>query len=149
MKSTSKKVARPTTRRPNEDPDPVGFGRVFAEIFSKLEDAYRARLRAFLRMFLLVKLAPAVRRRIFAAVTARGRPVDVDFRITFHPPDASGFFRVVGALKTPSADLSDEDQPDEQPDAPEDGPYLISMFTGKPIPVSRLKTGRRRFGRRR
>ena len=40
------------------------------------KEAYYAQLRAFLRKNLLVGgLAPAVRRRIFAAVTARGGPV--------------------------------------------------------------------------
>jgi hypothetical protein len=147
MPLTSKKVSQPTTRSANEDPDPVGFGTTLSEIIAELKDAYHARLRSFLLKFLLVRLDAEVRRRIFAAVTARGRPVDVDFRITFYPPDASGFFRADGALKTPVADLWDEDQPDEQPDAPEDGPYIKDLF-GDLIPVSRLKTGRRKFGRR-
>jgi hypothetical protein len=143
MTLKSKKVTRPTIRTPKEDADPLGFA-------AKLAEAYHAQLRAFLRRNLLVGgLAPAVHRRIFAAVTARGRPVDVDFRITFYPPDASGFFRADGALKTPVAELTAEPRPDQQPDDPEEGPYLISLFTGKPIPVSRLKTGRGRGGRRR
>jgi hypothetical protein len=138
-----KKFARPIARTLKEDSDPLGFA-------AKLGEAYHAQLLAFLRKNLIVGgLAPAVRRSIFAAVTARGRPVSFDFRITFYPPDASGFYRADGALKTPVAELTAETEPDEQADAPEDGPYLISMFTGKPIPVSRLKTGRRRFGRRR
>jgi hypothetical protein len=86
MKSMSKKGARPTTQALNGGPDPVGFARVLAEIIAELQDAYRARLHAFLRMFPLLRLAPAVRRSIFAAVTARGRPVSFDFRITFYPP---------------------------------------------------------------
>jgi hypothetical protein len=53
-----------------------------------------------------------------------------------------------GAVETSSAALSDEHLPDQQPDDPEDGPYIVGLF-GKPIPVSRLKTRRRRFGRRR
>ncbi len=56
MALTSKKVARPTTRRLNEEPDPVGFGTTLAEIIAELKDTYRARLHAFLRVFLLVKL---------------------------------------------------------------------------------------------
>jgi hypothetical protein len=111
-----------------------------------LQHAYRARLHAFLRKFTLVTLAPAVRRHIFAAVTAQGRPVAFDFRITFYPPDASGFFRAVGVLKMPSGEV-DEDQLDEQPDTAERGPYVTSIF-GEKIPASRLKTKRRRFGRR-
>ena len=75
MALTSKKRARPTTKSPNDGLDPVGFGATLAEIIAELQDAYRARLHAFLRMFLLLGLAPAVRRSIFAAVTARGRPV--------------------------------------------------------------------------
>jgi len=148
MRSTSQKVARSTTRNPNEDPDPVGFGTTLAEIIADLQDAYRARLHAFLLKYLLVRLDAAVRRRIFAAVTARGRPVDVDFRITFYPPDASGLFRADGALKTPVADLWDEDRPDEQPDAPEDGPYIDTLF-GERVPASLLNPKRRRGGRRR
>jgi hypothetical protein len=64
MPLTSKKVSRPTTRSPNEDLDPVGFGTTLAEIVAELKDAYRARLHAFLRVFLLVRLAPAVLRLI-------------------------------------------------------------------------------------
>jgi hypothetical protein len=148
MALISKKGARPTTKALNDDPDPVGFGRVFAEIYAKLEEAYQARLRVFLLKFLLVKLKPAVRRSIFAAVTARGRPVSFDFRITFYPPDASGFYRAVGALKTPSAELWDEHSPDEEQDDPE-GVYITSLFTGKPVWVARPKRGWRKLGRRR
>jgi hypothetical protein len=158
MPLTSKKVSQPTTRSPNEDPDPVGFGTTLAEIIADLQDAYHARLRAFLLKYLLVRLDAAVRRRIFAAVTARGRPVDVDFRITFYPPDASGFFRADGALKTPVAELTAETEPDEEqwdehlpnqpPDDPE-GVYITSMFTGKPVWVAKPKRGWRKLGRRR
>jgi hypothetical protein len=147
MRSTSQKVSRPTTRSPNEDPDPVGFGTTLAEIIADVQDAYHARLRAFLLKYLLVRLDAAVRRRIFAAVTARGRPVDVDFRITFYPPDASGFFRADSALKTPVADLWDEDQPDEQPHDPEYGPWINGFFG--PVRARRPKRGWRRGGRRR
>jgi hypothetical protein len=65
-----------------------------------------------------------------------------------YPRNASGFFRVVGALKTPSADLWDEDRADEESDAPERGPYITTLF-GEKLPASRLKTRRGRFGRRR
>ena len=141
MTLKSKKVTRPTIRTPKEDADPLGFA-------AKLAEAYHAQLRAFLRRNLLVGgLAPAVHRRIFAAVTARGRPVDVDFRITFYPPDASGFFRADGALKTPPADLWDEDQPDEQPHDPEYGPWINGFFG--PVRARRPKRGWRRGGRRR
>ena len=109
---------------------------------------YHARLRVFLLKFLLVRLKPAARRRLIEVPTAQGRPVSFDLRVTVHPRDAHGFARVVGALKTPAAALSDEPRPDEQPDAPEDGPFIIGLF-GEPIPASRLKTIRRRFGRRR
>ena len=148
MVLTSKRHARPTTKAPNDDPDPVGFGTTLAQMIAELQDAYRARLHAFLRKFLLVQLAPAVRRHIFATVKAQGGPVTFDFRITFYPPDASSFFRAVGALKTPSGDPADEAEADPQPDAAERGPYVISIF-GEKVPVSRLKTKRRRFGRRR
>jgi hypothetical protein len=62
-----------------------------------------------------------------------------------YPRNALGFFRVVGALKTPLADLWDDDQPDEESDAPEQ--YVTTIF-GKQVPASRLNTKRRRFGRR-
>ena len=146
MPLTSKKLARPTTKRPNEDPDPVGYGTILAEMIAKLQDAYHARLHAFLRVFLLVRLAPAVLRSIFDAATTQGGPVSFDLRITVYPRNASGFFRVVGALKTPVAELWDDDQPDEESDAPEQ--YVTSIF-GKQVPASLLKTGRGRGVRRR
>ena len=52
MALTSKKRARPTTKSPNDGPDPVGFGTTLAQIIAELQDAYRARLHAFLRKFL-------------------------------------------------------------------------------------------------
>ena len=146
MALTSKKRARPTTKSPNDGLDPVGFGATLAEIIAELEDAYRARLHAFLRKFTLVTLASAARRHIFAVVTAQGRPVSFDIRITFYPPDASGFYRAVGALKTPVAGLWDDDQPDEESDAPEQ--YVTTIF-GEQVPASLLNTKRRRGGRRR
>jgi len=142
MISKLKKVARPTTKAPNEDPDPVGFGTTLTQMIAGLEVAYRARLHAFLRKFTLVTLAPAARRQVFSAVTAQGRPVSFDLRITFYPPDASGFCRAVGALKTPSGEV-DEDQLDEQPDDAERGPYVTSIF-GEKIPARYLKTKQRR-----
>ena len=142
-----KKVTRPTTKAPNDGPDPLGFGATLAEIIAELQDAYRVRLHAFLRKFTLVRFEPAARRHIFAVVTAQGRPVSFDFRITFYPPDASGFYRAVGALKTPVAELTAETEPDEESDAPE--PYVTTIF-GEQVPASLLKTGRwRRIGRRR
>jgi hypothetical protein len=96
-------------------------------------------LHAFLRVFLLVRLAPAVLRSILDAVTARGRPVSFDLTITVHPRNASGFFRVVGALKPPW----DEDPPDD----PEY--YVHSIFSKEPVRVGPPKRGRRRLGRRR
>lgn len=143
-----KNFVRPTSRTPHDDPDPLGFASVLAETSAKLEEAYHARVRAFLLKFLLVKLKPALRRRIIEAATAQGRPVSFDLSITVHPRDASGFARVVGELKTLSAELSDEPQPDEESDAPERWPYITTIF-GEQVPASLLKTGRRRGGRRR
>lgn len=94
------------------------------------------------------RLEADVRRRILEAGTAQEGPVSFDLRITVHSHDASGFVRVVGKLATTSAELSDEDQPDEPPDAPGDGPYIETLF-GKRVPVSQLKARQRRFGRRR
>jgi hypothetical protein len=140
-----KKVARPTSRTPKEDADPLGFASVLAETSAKLEEAYHAQLRVFLLKFLPVRLKPAVRRRIIEAATAQGRPVSFDLRITVHARDAHGSTRVVGELKTPSAELSDEPQPES--DAPERWPYVTTIF-GEQVPASLLKTGRRRGGRR-
>jgi hypothetical protein len=141
LKST--KLAQPTSRTHNEEPDPVGFGTPLAEMIAELKDAYHARLHAFLRVFLLVRLAPAVLQSILDAATAQGGPVSFDLTITVHPRSASGFFRVVGALKPPSDELSDEPLPDE----PEY--YVHSIFSDVPVRVGPPKRGRRRFGRRR
>jgi hypothetical protein len=89
--------------------------------------------------------------RIFAEVDAGAGPdvhVTVDFKITVHPRHARGFAGAVRELETSSAELSDERLPDQQPDAPGDGSYIIGLF-GTSIPVSKLKTRRRRLGRRR
>jgi hypothetical protein len=102
-----------------------------------------------LRKFLLVGgLPPAVRPSIFAPVTARGRPVSVDFRITFYPPDASGFARVIGELITPVAELATEAEHDEQSDDPEYGPQFTGLF-GEPVRMRRPKGGWGKRGRRR
>jgi hypothetical protein len=89
--------------------------------------------------------------RIFAEVDAGAGSdvhVTVDFKITVHPRHARGFAGAVRELETSSAELSDERLPDQQPDAPGDGSYIIGLF-GTSIPVSKLKTRRRRLGRRR
>jgi hypothetical protein len=148
MKSTSKKVTRPTTKALNNDPDPVGFGTTLAEIIAELKDAYHARLHAFLRRFVLVRFEPAVHRRVVDAGTNHGGPVSFPATITVYPRDATGFARVVGKLETPFPEPSDEHLPDEQPDDPE-GVYVPSMFTGKPVWMARPKGGWRKFGRRR
>jgi hypothetical protein len=79
-----KKLARPTTRAPKEDRDPVGFARVLTKTIAELKDAYRA----LLRVFLLVRLAPAVLRSILDAATTQGGPVSFDLRITVYPRNA-------------------------------------------------------------
>jgi hypothetical protein len=138
MTLKSRKLVRPTSRTPKEDADPLGL---FPALSEQLKQTYDAEVRAFLRKFLLVGgLAPAVRRSISAAVTARGRPVRVDFRITFYPPDASGFFRADGELITPVAELAPEAERDEQSDDPEYGPQFMGLF-GEPVRVHRPKGG--------
>jgi hypothetical protein len=83
--------------------------------------------------------------RMFVEINAGpGQHVTVDLKIAFRP----GIAGVVRELDTLSAELSDEHSSDQQPDASGDGPYIFGLF-GMPIPVSRLKTRRRRFGRRR
>jgi hypothetical protein len=146
MTLKSRKLVRPTSRTPKEDADPLGL---FPALSEQLKQTYDAEVRAFLRKFLLVGgFAPAVRRSISAAVTARGRPVRVDFRITFYPPDASGFFRADGELITPVAELAPEAERDEQSDDPEYGPQFMGLF-GEPVRVHRPKGGWGKRGRRR
>ena len=121
---------------------------LFPALSAQLKQAYHAQLRALLRKFLLVGgLAPAVRQSIFVAVTARGRPVSVDFRITFYPPDASGFFRADGELITPVAELAAEAEPAKQVDDPE---YVdVQGLFGETVRMRRPKGGWRNRGRRR
>jgi hypothetical protein len=146
MTSTlKKKLARPTTRKPNQGPDPVGL---FPALSEKLKEAYQAQLHAFLRQNLIFEgLPPAVRRSIFAAVTARGQPVSADFRITFYPADAFGFFAAVGELITPVAEFATEVQRDEQSDDPE---YVdVEGLFGNIVRRRRPKRGWRSLVRRR
>ena len=124
MTSPLKKLAQPTTRKPNEDPDPLGFA-------AKLEEAYQEWLRALLRDNLIVKLKPAKLRGVVAAGTARGQPVSFPLTITVDPGDASGFARVVGKLETPVAELAAEAEPDEQSDDPDYGPPFIGLSESK------------------
>ncbi len=142
----SKQGVRPPIRTTHADADPLGL---FPALSEQLQQTYDAQLRAFLRKFLLIGgVAPAVRRSIFAAVTARGRPVSVDFRITFYPPEASGYFRADGDLITPVAELATEAERDEQADDPEYGPQFTGLF-GEPVRMRRPKGGWRKSGRRR
>jgi hypothetical protein len=147
MTSTLKKLARPTIGKPNEGPDPVGFTATLARMFAELQEGYHARLDAFLSQNLIVEgLAPAVRESIFAAVTARGQPVSADFRITFHPADAHGFFRADGELMTPVAELATEAEPDWQSDDPE---YVdVEGLFSNTVRMHRPKGGWRKFRRR-
>ena len=87
--------------------------------------------------------------RIYVEVDAgAGQHVTFDFKIAVPRRSASGLPRVVRELETPSAELSDEHLPDQQPDDPEYGPYIFGLF-GKPVRMRRPKRGWRRFGRRR
>jgi hypothetical protein len=143
MTLKSKKLARPPIKPRSQDLDPVGFAQVLAETSAQLEEAYHTRLRALLRKFDLVRFEPAVRRSIFAAVTAQGGPVSFDVTLTFYPPDATGFARVVGELKTPTAERSAKPQPDD----PEYGPWIKSLF-GERVRMRRPRGGWRKFARR-
>ena len=71
--------------------------------------------------------------------------VTFELKIAVQRRGATALPRVVGALGKTSAQLPDEDQPDEEQDDPSEGPYITSLF-GEKIPASRLKTKRRRFG---
>ena len=141
-----KKVTSPTIRTPNEDADPLGL---LPALYAKLAETYYAQLSVFLSKFLLVRFEPAVRRSIVDAGSNHGGPVKFPATITVYPCDAAGFALVVGRLETPFPEPSDEHLPYEQPDDPEYGPYVYSLFTGEPVRVGRPKRGRRRFGRRR
>jgi hypothetical protein len=88
--------------------------------------------------------------RIFVGVdagTGQGVQVSIDLKISVHARKARATSHVAGAQEPPSAELADQHLSDQQLDAPEDGPYIETLF-GKRVPVSRLKTKRRRFGRR-
>jgi hypothetical protein len=143
--AAAKKVARPPNKPQNPEADPL---RLFPGLSVQLQQTYDAQLRAFLHKFVFVRLAPAVRRSISAAVTAQGGPVSVDFRITFYPPDASGFLRANGELITPVAALAPEGERDEQSDDPEYGPQFTGLF-GEHVRMRRPKGGWRKSGRRR
>jgi hypothetical protein len=145
----TKKVTDPTIGTPPDDPDPVGFGKVLAEFFARLEDAYRVRLRVSLGRDLLVRFPLAARRRMLDAPTVRGGPVSFYAEITMHPPDASGSRHADGKLMTPAAELA-EPEPDQQPDDdPEDPTVFIDLF-GKPISKSAYEKGlRKSLGRKR
>ena len=142
--ATAKKVARPPIRTPHPDTDPLGFAQVLAEISAELAEKYQTQLRAFLRKFDPIRFEPAVRQRIRAAETASGGPATFLVALTVHPRDASGFPRLVGRSATPF----EAPQPDEPPDAAEDGEYIRGLF-GDKIPASRLKQVRLSKGRRR
>jgi hypothetical protein len=87
--------------------------------------------------------------RIYVEVDAgAGQHVTFDIKIAVPRRSASEFDPVVGEPETPSAELWDEHSPAEQSDAPEGGPYVVTLF-GKRVPASRLKSRRARFGRRR
>lgn len=147
MTSTSKKLARPTTRKPNEGPDPVGF----AATFAKMLRSYRG-----LRCGAGCVPAPELHRQRTRAGSApehfccshgAGQPVSVDFRITFYPADAFGFFPADGELMTPVAEFATELQRDEQSDDPE---YAdVEGLFGNIVRRRRPKGGWRKFGRRR
>ena len=94
---------------------------------------------------------PAGVARVFAEVDVGAGPglhVSIELKITVRPGTASSMSQVVREPETLSAELSDQQLPDRQFDAPGDGPYIVGLF-GTKIPTSRLKTRRRRFGRRR
>ena len=87
--------------------------------------------------------------RIYVEVGAgTEQHVTFELKIAVQRRGATALPRVVGPLGTTSAQLPDEDQPDEEQDDPSEGPYITSLF-GEKIPASRLKTKGRRFGRRR
>src|SRR5271165_1084543 len=133
--------ARPPSRPTHADADPLGL---FPALSEQLKQTYYAQLRAFLRKFDPIRFEPAVRQRIRAAETASGGPATFLVALTVHPRDPSGFPRLVGRLPTPF----EAPQPDEAPDAAEEGTYIRGLF-GDKIPVSRLKPAQRSKGRRR
>ena len=141
--TSTKKFARPTIQTPNEDPDPVGFAGMFPQFLAMLEQAYRARLRPFLRRFVLVRFDPAVHRRLLDEATARGQPITYYPAITVHPRGATGFARVVGKVETWPAGAWEDPPADQQSDDPEEEPYMLGLFTGEKIPLSAFKEMKR------
>ena len=83
-----------------------------------------------------------------------GQPVSADFRITFYPADASGFFPADGELMTPVAELAAEAEPDWQSDWPsdwqsDDPDYVdVEGLFDKTVRMYRPKGGWRKPGRR-
>jgi hypothetical protein len=87
--------------------------------------------------------------RIYAEFDAgTGEHVTFDLKIAVHRRSARGLPRVVRKLEAPSAELWDEQSPDQQQDDPE-GVYMTSLFSEEPVWVPRPKRGWRKFGRRR
>jgi hypothetical protein len=145
MPLTSKKVARPPIKPPNQDPDPLGFAQVLAEISAELEEKYQQRLGDLLRKFLLVEFEPAELQRIIDAGTAQEwPPATLPATLTVYPCDASGFARVDGALETPS----EEPSPPAPADDPPYGPSFTGLF-GEPVRMRRPKGGWGKGSRRR
>ena len=147
MPMKSQNLPRPSNRTRSPSVDPLGFGKVLAEIDGELARAYYARVHAFLEQYIIVDFGPAAHQRILAAGTRRGGPAALATGPKVHPRDASGFVRVDGALL--SDVLADADQLEEQSDASE--PHILSLF-GEQIPLSwinQVKPKRRRGSRRR
>jgi hypothetical protein len=107
----------------------VGFAQVLAESSAQLEEAYKERLRDFLRKFDLVKFEPTLRQRIRAAETASGGPTTFLVDLTVHRRDASGFPRLVGKLATQATPFVEPQPAEPEPHEPfeaaeEHGEYI-------------------------
>ncbi len=84
----------------------------------------------------------------FDAGAGQELQVSIELKLISPPRTPRARSYMAGAVKPSSAVPSVDHSRDQQPDDPGGGPYLIGLF-GNKIPVTQLKTKRRRFGRRR
>jgi hypothetical protein len=80
------------------------------------------------------------------AATVQGKPVNYDLSITAYPRQAHGLARVVGELKAPR-DEPQADEPEDNPDDPDYGPYINTLF-GERVRMPRPSGGWKKFARK-
>jgi hypothetical protein len=73
--------------------------------------------------------------------------VSLEIRIAVHSRNVSDVARLVGVPEPSAAKLSDQDSPDQDPEDPEYGPYVHTIFSDEPVRMPRPKRGWQKFGR--